>query len=395
VEWKSAETKNDGLKQIPARWLHIYYFEALNILFRFENSVRTFVYAILKNEFQDKWDQCSCSFAGGEPQSIKGIASKRISQAESFGYLGLDIRAPLMHLTSGELIELLTSEAYWPKFRPHFRGNKEIIKNKLLEIGTIRNALAHFRPIKADDIELIKQNSRHALLGVEQCLKNIFLQPIRVPTNTTADWYRAISTLGTAHISTTPFFSADETWVSVALTFKTPMLSKRRYGETYFSYKLAKLNSANVLLGHSVLRKHVTCLTETVSYPSLSKEYDITISKDLYFVFRKDVLENSHKEISEDFAAFLRTAAEECELLVQDNLARGKMMETADVTAYWSKPPDKEGRWIFGYEELRQVYKSNDPDEYWGQRIYASDIVSGVKRYPWMPEDISDEEFPY
>jgi hypothetical protein len=394
MEWKSAE-KKDGLTQIPERWLHIHYFEALNVLFRFENSLRVFVYAVLKNEFHDAWDQCSFSFAGGDPQSIKGIASRRISQAETFGYLGFDIRAPLMHLTSGELIELLTSDAYWPKFRPHFKGNKEIIKNKLLEIGSIRNALAHFRPIRPDDVELIKQNSRHALLGVEQSLNSIFSQSIRVPTNTTDDWYGAISTLGTEHVSTTTFSSTDEEWINVKLTFKSPVLSKKKILNGYFSYTLTKINSPNILLEHSILRKNVTYLSERVSYPALTETYDLEISKDLNFVFRADVLVNSHKEIAAEFAAALRMVTGECELLSKDNLARGRLAEPAEATAYWSKPEGKEGRWHFTYTELSQIYKLNDPVEYWGQQSSAGDIVAGIQRYPWMPEDISDFEFPF
>lgn len=78
-----------------------------------------------------------------------------------FGYLGFDITAPLMHLTSGELVELIVGNAYWPKFHHSFKGNKEIIKNKLLEIGNIRNSLAHFRPIRPDDIGLVKKYSAH------------------------------------------------------------------------------------------------------------------------------------------------------------------------------------------------------------------------------------------
>ena len=113
MHWKNTSKNDQGYIKIPKRWLHIHYYEALNILFRFENSLRVFVYAILKNEFQDDWKKCSFSTDGNDPKSIKGMASKRAKQAESFGYLGFDITAPLMHLTSGELVELITSEAYW------------------------------------------------------------------------------------------------------------------------------------------------------------------------------------------------------------------------------------------------------------------------------------------
>ncbi len=216
MEWKSAQGK-DGLIKIPERWLHLHYYEALNILFRFENSLRVFVYAILKNEKFNDWKTCTFQIAEGNQQSISSIASKRISQAQTFGYLGYEVKCPIMHLTSGELVELLTSNAYWDLFKDYFRGSREIIKNKLLEIGSIRNSLAHFRPIKSDDVELIKQNSRHTLISIEECLRNLFNQQQRVPTNTEEDWYKNINVLGTDHIITNPFYSQDEKWVNIQL----------------------------------------------------------------------------------------------------------------------------------------------------------------------------------
>jgi hypothetical protein len=393
VEWKSAKRNDQGLTEIPRRWLHVHYYEALNILFRFENSVRVFVYAVLKNEFHENWLDCSFSIGGSDPQSIKGIAAKRISQAENFGYLGFDIRSPLMHLTSSELIELLTSEAYWPKFRRYFRGTKEIIKNKLLEIGAIRNALAHFRPIKQDDIELIKQNSRHALIEVERCLEGVFHQALRVPTNLTDEWYKRISTLGTEHVSIVPFYSSDEAWIDIQMTIKSNLLNKRNYGESYFNYTVTKINSSNILNDFPALRKHATYLNERVSYPMLSKEIDIRVSKELNFVFHKNRLTNSYEEIVQDFSAALRVITEEMELVGQDNLARGRIVETAQVTAFYRQKSDKaEGRWEFGATSLETPYKSDDPPEYWGQRIYSSDFVAGLQRYPWMPEDISEDD---
>src|SRR5262249_32307120 len=148
----------------------------------------------------------------------------------------------------GELVELITSETHWPKFRPYFRGNKEIIKNKLLEIGTIRNALAHFRPIKPDDIELVKQNSRHTLLGVEECLRNIFTQNLRVPTNTSEEWYLELSTLGADRIKTVPFYSTDELWINVRLNFSIPILSKSGETDEFLSFVVPKINTPNILL---------------------------------------------------------------------------------------------------------------------------------------------------
>lgn len=391
MQWKSTTKNEQGLIKIPKRWLHIHYYEAMNILFRFENSLRVFVYVILKNEFLDRWRDCTFSIAGADPQSIKGLAAKRIAQAENFGYLGFDIKAPLMHLTSGELVDLITSEAYWPKFKTCFKGNKEIIKNKLLEIGTIRNSLAHFRPIKPEDIELVKQNSRHTLLGVEECLSNIFIQSLRVPTNTTEDWYKSISTLGTDLITTAPYYSADESWINVKLKFDTPILGKNKFSENVYSFWLAKINTPNILLNHNVLTRYVTFLSEALSYPQVSVKYDIEISKDLNFIFRKDILVKNHEAIANEFREVLGKITEECDLLSKDHLARGSLVETATAMSFW-QPKEESGRWIHHYTDLWQPYQANHPEEYWGQYQFTSDVVAGCTRYPWMPADISQEE---
>jgi hypothetical protein len=47
MDWHQAKQVNEAV-QIPDRWLHLHYYEALNILFRFENALRVFVYVILK-----------------------------------------------------------------------------------------------------------------------------------------------------------------------------------------------------------------------------------------------------------------------------------------------------------------------------------------------------------
>lgn len=394
MEWKNANTNEQGLLKVPSRWLHLHYYEALNILFRFENSLRVFVYVVLKNNYYEKWKECSFAPPGGDSKSIQSAISKRISQAANFGYLGFDIRAPMMHLTSGELVEIIISDAYWSHFKEYFKGNKEIIKNKLQEIGTVRNSLAHFRPIKSEDIELIKQNTRHTLLGVEECLQNVFNHSLRVPTNTSDQWYKSLSVLGTDHITTIPFHSKDECWVNVKLRFETPTLSKELYGGTYIQYMMAKINTSNIINLHPELTKNVTCVRESITYPVLSEERDLKLSKEMHFVFKKDILEKNYGAIASEFAEVLAKVSEECELLNQDNLARGRLVETASVTAWWQQGEEgKDGAWKFNYKDLWQPYQPEHPDEYWGQLQYTTDVVASCTRYPWMPEDISNSDW--
>ena len=121
MDWKSATTKDDGTISVPERWLHLHYYEALNILFRMENALRVFVYVVLKNKFKENWAQTTLQTVDEEKSTIAATAAKRIAQAKGYGYLGYEISSPLMYLNSGELTRIITSEPYWELFKPFFR----------------------------------------------------------------------------------------------------------------------------------------------------------------------------------------------------------------------------------------------------------------------------------
>lgn len=80
MEWRSVVKKDDNSVLIPDRWLHLHYFEALNILFRTENSLRVFVYVVLKNLSQDKWDETMVQVSEEKHLSIINIAASKISK---------------------------------------------------------------------------------------------------------------------------------------------------------------------------------------------------------------------------------------------------------------------------------------------------------------------------
>mgnify|MGYP003386011725 CR=1 FL=1 len=394
MDWKSAQIKDDGLIKVPERWLHLHYYEALNILFRFENSLRVFVYVILKNDQLEKWAQSSFEL-NGEQKSIKGVAAKRIKQAENFGYLGFEVKSPLMHLTSGELVELITSNAYWPKFKSHFKGNKDIIKNKLLEIGTVRNSLAHFRPLKPEDLELIKQNSRHTLMGVEECLKNIYNFPVRVPTNTQEEWYKSLVSLGNEYITITPYYSNNEKWVNARIDFKSPQLDKTLHGTTFYSFIVGKINPANIFTNNQKLGKYSIYVSQYVNQPSFVENNDVSVNTTINMVFSKEQLESSHAEIMPALKETCLKILEECQLLTQDKLARGEIIEAANV-AIWYSGEGESAKWTYSYDTLWQNYEPDHPDEYWGtQQFSNNDVVAGSTHYPWMQSDVSKYESPF
>lgn len=388
MKWESAVFNKNKLEHIPSKWLHLHYFEALNILFRYENSLRIFVYAVLKNEYFNDWKKCSFPTNNESNSiSISAIASKRINQSQNYGYLGYEVKCPIMHLTSGELIEIITSNAYWPKFSQYFKGSKEIIKNKFLEIGTVRNSLAHFRPIKTDDIELIKQNTLHTLNSVEECLENLLHQSTKVPTNTDDNWYKTISTLGNDYLKINLLYSSDEKWVNINLIFKTVVLEKKPPLSSIYTYQVIRINTPNIINEFPAIQNYVTFVSEYQDYPSLNKQYDLVTTKNIKLVFKKDIIEKHYEKISEGLKSLLIQISQEGELLSNDILARGKILDIVNVTAY----TDDDSKWEYHFNKLKNPWKTDDPDEYWGDLYYFGyNIVSDANKYPWMPSDISD-----
>lgn len=395
MDWKLAHVNDEGLVKVPESWLQLHYYEALNILFRFENSLRVFVYIILKMEKMDSWDESSFKASGNDPQSIKNIASKRISQARNFGYLGFEVMSPLMHLTSGELVEIITADAYWPIFKKHFKGNKDIIKNKLLEIGTVRNSLAHFRPLKPEDLELIKLNSRHTLMGVEDCLKNVFNIYSNVPTNTADEWYKSLKMVKGENISISLTHSKNEEWVCVKFSFNSPQFKKSTLIENFYSFELAKIKPDSILKNYPELKKHIIYMTETVNKPELSDDHDIRQKTSVNICFSIKTLQSCYEEIIKELNQVISDISEECKLIASDGLARGTIIESANSFIYLDKS-QKEPTWEYIYQELKQVYEPEHSVEYWGEHNFAtSDVVGDCQKFPWMESKISNAIKPY
>lgn len=396
MEWIKAILKEDGAIEIPDRWLFLHYYEALTILFRIENALRIFVYVVLKNELQDEWCNLSITSDDSQQGTIKAIAKKRIAQAKSFGYLGYPITCPIMHLTSGELIRLITADPYWKYFKEYFFGSKEIMKNKLDEIGTIRNSLAHFRPLKQGDVDLVKQNSEHVLLGVEKCISEMITCKNVVPTNTTDPWYKELRTLGTDNCTLSFSQSGDERWIRISITYNCPVLSKRKFLDTLLDYRVLNLISPSIPKKSSLLTKYITYLSEYIPYTTMDEEALIpNYRKTMILVFTKRLLSQHYAEIKDEMEKLLLQISQESDLIKQDNLAKGEIVESIITDArlketpagkYWSLPTDS---FLYNIAE-------DDPPEFWGSfPTYIRDFVGATETYPWMPTKVSEQKLPF
>lgn len=392
MEWKKAKVNNDNnLVDIPERWLHLYYYEALNVLFRFENSLRVFVYTVLKSQLKGKWQETSV--ASG---CIKSETKKRIKQSEDYGYLGHEITCPMLFLNSGELIEIIVSDAYWKYFAKYFKASKSIVVTKLQEIGTVRNSLAHFRPIKEDDVELIKQNTKHVLLEVERALIQITSIRTLVPTNCEEAWYLKLKALGSENISISLFHCEDESWVRVHFSYKIPTLEKHKQSQEYYSYKVGNLRTVEVLKNFTGIKNNCIFLSDSYFSGKLNTDYEITSRKGFSVVFAKQNLENSIEEIENSIREIITTVDEETELLKIDNLARGTLIESKHVSATLKTSFNNKRYWHVNLDSLKPDTSKLSEVEYWGYvGNYDTDFVSATEQYPWMPSSISKIEIPF
>jgi hypothetical protein len=392
MEWKSAEGRAEGAVKIPERWLHLYYYEALTILFRFENALRLFVYVVLKKNLGKDWDLTSV----GDGITIRTETRKRIAQTREHGYLGYDVSSPMLFLNSGELTQIICSDAYWKHFAPFFRAPKAIVLSKLQEIGTVRNSLAHFRPLKQDDIDLIKQNSRHLLMEVEACLVQLTSIANIVPSNSQMTWYREIKPIGNEQFSTALFASPDQSWVRLQLEYKLPVLQKTVYSEQYIQYSVGNFRTSQLLILHPALREACILLSESPMYGRVSKDFMPEAAKQVSLVFAQEALVSNIGSVAAAIKGVALTVQSETELLTQDNLARGELVEPRSISATLKDGHSNQKYWSLNVDSLNTSPQEIECVEYWGQRWnYPIDFISSVHHYPWMPSSVSAQELPF
>lgn len=391
MEWDQASKKDDAMF-IPDTWIRIHYYDALNTLFRLENSLRVFVYVVLKNRLLDKWSTINITTDDANAATMGDIAKARRNQAKDFGYLGYDINCPVMYLTSGELIRIITDDRYWKYFNSYFPASRQTVKNKLDEIGVIRNSLAHFRPLKSDDVEVIKNNANHALSEVEHFLEELGSCFDIVPTNTQENWYLSLSNLSTELCKLTLRQCEDQIWVNLDFKYHCKVIITHPGPATFHRYRILNIATPSILEQCPNITKYATCLTEeyassdgtyTPASPSFSKAFSI--------LFNRDVIRNYYQDIRNDIDLLLKTIEAETGLISNDNLARGKLVSVAPISA--EKEKTSQSWSIHARATLSPVNKDSLP-EYWGN-VYIGSMFTFTNRYPWMPIDVSELDLSF
>ncbi|ROZ79443.1 hypothetical protein EEB15_00555 [Ramlibacter sp. WS9] len=347
-----------------------------------------FVYVILKQHLGKDWDLASL----GEG-SIRSETRKRINDAKKYGYLGYEVSSPMLFLSGGELTALIGHDAYWKYFARYFKASKEIVLSKLLEIGTVRNALAHFRPVKEDDIDLIKQNTRHILLSIEDCLVQLTSITDIVPTNSAERWYSELKSIGAGFASTVLMSSKDENWIRASLRYEMPTL-RMSMRDTYLNATVANLRAHRILLKWPDLKDWVIYLSESKPHPEIQGT-GMSAVKAVSLVFARSDLVESLDAIVGILRQIALQVESETQLLQTDNLARGDLVDSQSLTG---SRKDEDARWSFNTGKLDPPVGLVDDVEYWGQRYhFGTGFVASTTTYPWMPATVSndDDDIPF
>lgn len=388
MEWKNCKQLKGNSYDIPEDWLKLEYFEALNILFRVENALRAFVFIILKDEFLDKWKDLSITSDDEESSTIGAIAKRRLAQDKNYAYLGYDISCPLVHLTSGELIRIITSEKYWKFFKEYFPGSKEIIKNKLDEIGNVRNSVAHFRPIKKGDVELIKQNAIHTLSEIEKELIDFISCDDRVPTNTEEPWYKELVTLQSEYCRLSFFQGKKENWIRINIIFTTPYSTKSKQA-SWIRIEAFNLKTNGLLQQYKDLIKYTLTVTESNPTIFTKNPDEVEFVKRISFTLSNNSLKKHFKILKAEFEKIILQITTELNLIEQDNLARGQLIE---MVSFFLEKDDNTDYFSLEESPFLSIQSQNSPPEYWGNISYAStNFITDTSSFPWMPDQISND----
>lgn len=382
MNWKNIEYNDNNSISIPDSWLDVHYYEALNMLFRFENSLRVFVYVILKNELKEDWDKTNIR----DDNTIKKIAGIRSSQAKDYGYLCYDIKSPMLYLSSGDLIDLIMNDKNWKYFKKYFKAKKEIIKHKLLEIGAIRNSLAHFRPIHREDLGVIKQNLKHTLSIVEECLNNITSIGNIIPTNITEDWYLKLKGLKSKNLRLLIYQDNKEDWVKMSIEVIGVTLNKGYTTDIYKSFSVYKLSTINMLNKYKIIKNNITYVNE--SFTQQINIDELIYSKYINLVISKKNIKENITIIISELENLYSTIDNEIELLSRDNLAKGEIISSVHINCNLNE--DKT-YWNINVDNLTDSIDKFEGSEFWGQSLFnfMQEYITTLHQYPWMPTNIS------
>jgi len=136
-------------------------------------------------------------------------------------------------------------------------------------------------------------------------------------------------------------------------------------------------------------------MTEEIPHVEIPQDNAAKFKKRVSLVFSKVALLDVYEEVGDQIKELLLKIETETELVQQDNLARGDIIDSARASAHFQKS-ESFSWWNTDTDSVKNEFGDQDPPEYWGEMSsYRGDFIAGSPKYPWMTSDISKEENPF
>jgi hypothetical protein len=155
------------------------------------------------------------------------------------------------------------------------------------------------------------------------------------------------------------------------------------------------MDSPEVLNRYDELRRLTIYLTERVPYIRMPQDFRPFFGKELEFTFSRPTLTEEYDKVQQNLKRLLADIDNETELIVKDNLAKGKLIHLVWLIAR-KKEAKERSWWNVETKELRCPVQSHHPPEYWGSiSIPGENLISDSDEFPWMPTSICPGEVPF
>jgi hypothetical protein len=309
-----------------------------------------------------------------------------------------------MYLGMGDLIRFMLNDSYWNMFKRYFHVSRDLLRTKLDEINNVRNAVAHFRSVRPEDVEVLKANTSQVLAGVESCLSQV--TACREPVHSNDDWLKALMGIGIVgeFFDLAALQSPDGRWIALVADVPCAAEPITVHPDTG-TMRVFNLDLLAILREFPVLRDSCVFASEYVrnsavhyeSYESAENNSIFTF-KQLILVFSRGVLAEYSKDLLPAFEALFETIGEELgprcggdfAVLEAPRLLRSPMVAGKRVR--------QKGRlvWRFSTAALLSEGAPDAPPEFWPDWISCNrgvgrseDFVSDTLFFPWLPGPIS------
>ncbi|HOX41518.1 MAG TPA: hypothetical protein PK263_04970 [bacterium] len=376
---------------IPVDWVPVQYYDAYNILFRIENTLRLLLFVVLKSHYRDEWENIQIADEVN-PGTIRALAKIRREAAQDFGHLGSPSNNPLLFLNGGEIVRLITSEKYWQYFQECFPANRKNTQLKLFEILSIRNDMAHFRAINREHLVTLKNNINQVLKKAGDYLAGVVCYGlIGQPTSITQEWSADLERMSQGNVHLT-IFPGSEGWLTIKLYYRQPITTITELSNSDKLVMFKRLESLSILEHYKGITNNIVSMQETV-------EAEMDEDDHLYF--------DDYIDAELMFTAHVRTINKHAEEFVSEvkRLVANILSEESGKNATGEKTVLSVGTilWSDGLNSLwndiaKKAIESRFPEywgDYFGKKAYVPEnFIMRTRYFPWFAKTITQRDNP-